>query len=87
MAENDTHYNEIPEGVSSSDQFSEMTPTSPNTSSNESIGNGSSKVSFSSPETAYYDYDLTTPLPDEFEVGPAYPGDGGNNTCCPVSKM
>lgn len=80
MAENDTHYNEIPEGVSSSDQFSEMTPTSPNTSSNESMGNGSSKVSFSSPETAYYDYDLTTPLPDKFEVGPAYPGDGGNNT-------
>ena len=39
MAENDTHYNEIPEGVSSSDQFSEMTPTSPNTSSNESMGN------------------------------------------------
>ena len=36
--------------------------------------------SFSSPETAYYDYDLTTPLPDKFEVGPAYPGDGGNNT-------
>ncbi len=80
MAENDTHYNEIPEGVSSSDQFLEMTPASPNPSPNESIGNGSSGTASSSPETAYYDYGLTTPLPDEFEGGPVYPGNSSDSS-------
>lgn len=45
MAENDTHYNDIPEEAMAS-----------------------------------RDYGLTTPLPDEFEGGPVYPGNSDNNS-------
>lgn len=72
MAENDTHYNEIPEAVTSSDQFSNRT-LSPSNESTEAASSGTS----SSPETTQYDYGLTTPLPDEFEGGPVYPGNSG----------
>lgn len=58
MAENDTHYNKIPEAVA------------------ETESSGAS----ASPETAHYDYGLTTPLPDEWEGGPVYPGNSGSET-------